>query len=412
MAPDAGGRAAREAESGGAPEGQAELGGEEALGRLVGFGRHLRASGLNVGTGRILTFCRATAVLAALDPFDAANLRAAARATLVSRPEDLPALDAAFDRYFGPGGPAAAGAGDGAGSAQGSAGGEGAAGAGQERPVESSASWDVARAGDEPEGEAAIRIVASAAEVTRTKDFAALSEDERRTAARAIRHLAFAAPTRRSRRYRAAARGDRFDLRGTLRRSMRTEGEPFRRAWKERRTRRRPLVLILDVSGSMAAYSRPLVEFAHVAAVAGRRVEVFCFGTRLTRVTRLLRRRDLAEALAAVGEQVTDWEGGTRIGESLASLLDEWSTRSALRGSVAILCSDGLERGDPAELSRQMARLSRLTHRLVWVNPLKGSPRYQPLARGMAASLPFVDLFLPGHNLASLESLAAVLSEA
>jgi uncharacterized protein with von Willebrand factor type A (vWA) domain len=227
-----------------------------------------------------------------------------------------------------------------------------------------------------------------------------------------VRRLALLIPLRASRRYRSAPNGDRFDLRGTLRRSMRTEGEPLRRAWKERRTRRRPLVLLLDVSGSMAAYSRHLVEFGHAAALAGRRVEVFCFGTRLTRITRALRSRQPGEALAGVAEAVNDWEGGTRIGESLAQLLDEWSTRSALRGSVVVLCSDGLERGDPEILRRQMARLARLAWRVIWVNPLKGSPRYEPLARGMAASLPHVDVFLPGHNLESLEALGRVVAHA
>jgi uncharacterized protein with von Willebrand factor type A (vWA) domain len=193
---------------------------------------------------------------------------------------------------------------------------------------------------------------------------------------------------------------------------MRTEGEPFRRVWRERRTRQRPMVLLLDVSGSMAAYSRPLMEFAHVLTLTQRRVEVFCFGTRLTRVTREVRRRDPAHALAAVGRAVIDWEGGTRIGESLKQLLDEWSSRSALRGAVVILCSDGLERGEPDVLRSQMERLSRLAHRLIWVNPLKGSPRYEPLARGMAASLPYVDVFLSGHNLESLEALAAAVAAA
>jgi hypothetical protein len=217
-------------------------------------------------------------------------------------------------------------------------------------------------------------------------------------------------PARPSRRYRQAREGERFDLRRTLRRSLRTEGEPFQRAWKKRQRRRRSLVLILDVSGSMAPYSRPLLEFAHAAANAGRRVEVFCFGTRLTRITRALKTHDPQQALASVGATVSDWEGGTRIGDSLKELLDRWSSRTALRGSVVVLCSDGLERGDPALLAAQMTRLSRLAHRVLWLNPLKGSPRYEPLARGMAASLPFVDVFLPGHNLESLEALAGALA--
>ena len=375
------------------------------LDRLVGFGRHLRTRGLPVGTGRILTFCRAAAVL---DPTDPKDLRRAARATLVSRPEDLRALDEAFDRYF-------------AEMATASAYESGAADTqpprpqadeptSEERVALSSASWSTAGLDEDPEGEAAIRIVASDAELLRTKDFAELDDAERRAVLALIRHLALTTPIRQTRRYRPARNGERFDLRRTLRKSLRTEGEPFDRAWRRRRTKRRPLVLVLDVSGSMSPYGRPLIEFAHAASRAGRRVEVFCFGTRLTRITRILRARDPGEALAAVGKAVTDWEGGTRIGESLKELLDRWASRSAIRGSVVVLCSDGLERGDPDLLTTQMRRLARLTYRVVWLNPLKGSPRYEPLARGMAASLPFVDVFLPGHNLESLEALAEAVA--
>jgi uncharacterized protein with von Willebrand factor type A (vWA) domain len=168
-------------------------------------------------------------------------------------------------------------------------------------------------------------------------------------------------------------------------------------------------VLLLDVSGSMAAYSRPLVQFAFAAMAAGGRVEVFCFGTRLTRVTPALRGRNPDRALRDVARAVSDWEGGTRIGSSLKELLDRWGQRSGLRGAVVVLCSDGLERGDPELLRAQMARLSRLAHRVVWVNPLSGSPRYEPLARGMAAALSYVDDFIPGHNVEAIETLADVI---
>jgi uncharacterized protein len=377
------------------------------LDRLVGFGRVLRAAGLPVGTGRVLTFCRAATVL---DPFDPVDLRLAARATLVSRPDDLARLDELFDRYFSavpdlrlP-----------------------AVGLTEEEGAEpvpgpreraddegvglTAASWRGADAEEEPEGESAIRIVASDVEILRSKDFAELSDAERRLVLDLVRRLVPSIPVRRSRRLRAVPVGRNFDMRRTLRRSLRTEGEPFRLAWRDRGHRRRPLVLLLDVSGSMAPYSRPMVEFAHAATRAGSKVEAFCFGTRLTRITRALRLRDPQEALNAVAEAVSDWEGGTRIGASLKELLDEWSTRSSLRGAMVILCSDGLERGDPELLRAQMARLARLARAVVWVNPLKGSPRYEPLARGMAASLPYVDRFLAGHNLESLEALAGTLS--
>jgi uncharacterized protein with von Willebrand factor type A (vWA) domain len=374
------------------------------LERLIGFGRYLRSAGLPVGTGRVLSFCRAATLL---DPFDRTDLHLAARTTLVSRPEDYEVLDRAFDRYFAeglsdndpppvrlqPSGPQ-----------------EHSAETEPTTAIGSALRWAGARDDEETEGDSAIRIVASDVELLRHKDFGEMSDDERRQATALIRQLALTAPLRRSRRYRPASLGDRFDLRRTIRHSLRTEGEPFRRAWKRRRTRRRPLVLVLDVSGSMAPYSRALVEFGHAAAASGRRVEVFCFGTRLTRVTRILRTRDPGEALAAIGASVMDWEGGTRIGDSLKELVDRWGSRTALRGSALVLCSDGLERGDPDVLARQVQRLARVTYRLLWVNPLKGSPRYEPLARGMAASLPYVDVFLPGHNLESLESLAAAVT--
>jgi uncharacterized protein len=384
------------------PSGRTREAGDAALDRLVGFGRFVRANGMNVGTGRIMSFARAAATL---DPFDPVDLRLAARMTLVSRPEDFAQLDALYDRYF----------------------------LQRERPPDASimepgpppshdpeappvkdddeqaltvASRWTGATEETPEGESALRIVASDAEVLRHKDFTELTPDERRAILALVRRLALIAPTRSSRRLKPSSRGRRFDLRRTLRRSLRTEGEPFRRAYKDRRTRPRPMVLILDISGSMSPYARPLIEFAHAAARAGRKVEAFVFGTRLTRITGVLRSREPDEVMQAVAKKVADWEGGTRIGDSLAALLEEWSTRSALRGAVVVLCSDGLERGDPEFLAKQMQRLARLAHRVVWVNPLKGSPAYEPLARGMAASLPYVDVFLSGHNLESLEKLA------
>jgi uncharacterized protein with von Willebrand factor type A (vWA) domain len=381
----------------------------EALARLIGFGRELRRRGLPVGTGRIVAFCRSAAALGALDR---ADLYWAGRASLISRPEDAPAFDAAFREWFREGIrieldlPAPAGPDD-----RDAATSEVLEGLEVEDDRIVAKEWHGLDEGEEAEGEAAVRIVASAAEVLRDKSFAELSDEERQRVAALIRRLAVRVPIRRTRRFRAAPAGPRFDVRRTLRRSLRTHGEPFHRAWRARGSRARPLVLILDISGSMAPYARALLQFAFAAMAAGRRVEVFCFGTRLTRVTRTLRAKDPDRAMHEVGRLVADWEGGTRIGESLKGLLDEWSQRAALRGAVAVICSDGLERGDPALMRDQMARLRRLVHRIVWVNPLKGSPRYEPLARGMAAALPSIDVFLPGHNLESLEELSRALGE-
>ncbi len=382
-----------------------------ALAPLVSLGRELRSRGLPVGTGRILTFCRA---VAALGLTDRDSLYWAGATTLVASHGDLERFGGAFDEWY-----------------------RGLRESGELQielslPIEpaerdwgaqpedlevhagmTAALWSAAREGDEEadEGdEASLRLVASGVEVLRQKAFGQLTPEERLTVERAIRNLRIRVPVERTRRRRPARSGDAFDLRRTLRRSLRTQGEPFDRAWRARRTRTRPLVLILDVSGSMAPYSRALMQFGYAAMAAGRRVEVFCFGTRLTRVTRTLKTKDPDRALHLIGAQVADWEGGTRIGESLKTLVDGWSQRAALRGAVVVLCSDGLERGDPELLRQQMARLHRLAHRVVWANPLKGSPRYEPLARGMAAALPSVDEFVSGHDLESLEELSRVLA--
>ncbi len=378
---------------------------------LIAFGRDLRARGLPVGTGRILTFVRA---VSALGLTDRDSLYLAGRASMVARRDDLEVYDDAFGEWYRSllstddlrielNLPTAQPEGD-----------DDAWGEQPDdlevRVGQTAAEWRGADDDEvDPDEESSIRIVASGAEVLRSKSFGELSDEERVQVTALIRALRLRVPIERTRRTRPSSKGERFDLRRTLRRSLRTHGEPFDRAWRARTVRRRPLVLILDISGSMAPYSRALMQFAYAAMAAGRRVETFVFGTRLTRVTRTLRTKDPDRALREIGRQVEDWEGGTRIGESLKALLDGWSQRAALRGAVVVLCSDGLERGDPELLSAQMARLRRLAHRVIWVNPLKGSPRYEPLARGMAAALPSVDVFLSGHNLESLEHLAATL---
>jgi uncharacterized protein with von Willebrand factor type A (vWA) domain len=377
--------------------------GVQGLERLVGFGRLLRARGLPVGTGRVLAFCRSVAVL---DSVDRTDLYWAGRLTMVARREDLDAYDRAFRSWFRP----PAGKLDAA--ARGRAGpGEPPPGVDIEVEVEEGIALDgrLAAEGEEGGDPVLVGVLASGAERLRAKSFEELSEPERHAADLLIRELAVRLPVRRTRRSRASPYGRQFDLRRTVRASLRTQGEPFRRAWRKRRWKRRPLVLILDVSGSMSAYSRALMQFGFAAIRAGRQVEVFCFGTRLTRVTRALRRSEPDVAMREVAAGVVDWDGGTRIGPSLKELLDRYGQHAFMRGAVVVLCSDGLERGDPAVLGAQMARLGRLAHRLVWVNPLKGSPRYEPLARGMAAALPHVDRFLPGHNLHSLEALCEVL---
>jgi uncharacterized protein with von Willebrand factor type A (vWA) domain len=203
----------------------------------------------------------------------------------------------------------------------------------------------------------------------------------------------------------------RPDLRRTVRRAIRAGGEPIHRAFVEPAERPRRLVLLCDVSGSMEAYARGLVRFLHAAVVGRGRVEAFAIGTRLTRITRELSSRDPDAAIAAAAKRVTDWSGGTRLGEGLRQFNDEWGVRGMARGAVVVILSDGWDRGDPEVLGDQMERLHRVAYKVVWVNPLKSSPNFAPLARGMAAALPHVDEFVEGHNVASLEHLARVVSQ-
>ena len=372
------------------------------LERLVGFGRLLRTQGLPVGTGRILSFCRAVAIL---DPVTTENLYWAARSTLISSRQHVDVFERCFALYLGPSPDDEVGANPAADASE-------APASEEEKPEElelAGRGWNLAETDEDPEGEMAIGIIAGSTEVLRNKSFEELTDEERSAAAALIRRLAVTLPRKRDRRLRPSSKGSRFDLRRTLRYSLRTQGEPFHRAWRQRRSRMRPLVLILDVSGSMSPYSRALMQFGFAAMAVGQRVEVFCFGTRLTRVTRTLRTKDPDRALKDIAGIVHDWEGGTRIGDSLHELLSRYGQHGFLRGAVVVLCSDGLERGDPDALAAEMSRLARLAHKVVWVNPLKGSPLYQPLARGMSAALPHVDVFLPGHNVASLEALGSVL---
>nr|WP_281381803.1 VWA domain-containing protein [Conexibacter arvalis] len=226
-----------------------------------------------------------------------------------------------------------------------------------------------------------------------------------------MRRLARRGPERRSRRLRprrGGAPGRRPDLPGTVRASLRHGGEPVERRWRTPARMPRPLVLVIDVSGSMAPYARLLLAYAQAAATARRRVEVFLLGTRLTRVTRELRSKDVDRALERATRAAPDFGGGTRIGAGIAAL-NRGQGRRLGRGAIVVILSDGWDRGDPAELSAELARLRRTAHRLVWLNPLKARPGYEPLVRGMATALPHLDEFLEGHSIGSLEALAELL---
>jgi hypothetical protein len=372
---------------------------EELSRTCVQFTGLLRRRGVPVGPAQTAAFQEA---LYLLRPSTTAELYWAGRAVLATDVTVLPAYARAFAEFF-----AAADAEDAL-----------PATPPHEPPTvldhESEAlarpAMDVATAEELLELPEEARVEASEAERVRGKSFARMTAEERRIAALLIRRLRVRLPRRLSRRRRAAPSGRYLDMRATLRRSLATDGEPARLGRRRRRVRQRPVTLVVDVSGSMTPYAMALLRFGHALLHAGHRVEVFTVGVRLSRVTDALRHDSADRALTEVGRAVADWDGGTRLATSLTRLLQQRRGHAALRGAVVVICSDGLDRDDPQLLGVATARMSRLAHRLVWLNPLKGDPRYQPLARGMAAALPHLDLFLAGHNVASLEELAAVVA--
>jgi uncharacterized protein len=265
---------------------------------------------------------------------------------------------------------------------------------------------------EQSEPETDIQATYSAIEILREKDFAGYTEDELRAAQRFIDSLVWRLSQHSTRRLeRAAKRAGRLDLPATIRRSVGFGGEILVPAWRRCKLKPRPLTVICDVSGSMDRYSRLFLHFVYALARGRMKqpVEAFVFGTRLTRITPALRHRDVERVLDDVSGLVQDWAGGTRIGESLKSFNYQWARRTLGRGAVAIIISDGWDRGDIALLEREIARLHRSVHRLIWLNPLLGAAGYQPLVAGIQAVLPHVDDFLPLHNLASLEDLALQL---
>ncbi len=370
---------------------------------LADFAAALRAAGLPVGSGDVLAYATA---MSTLDPTDLVNLYWAGRTTLVTRRDSIATYHRVFRNFFLNAG----------------------------HPVrelltlraqlstETQAVLDVP-ATDPPRGEgdpeeATLGLMASDAEALRHKSFAACTAEELAALRRIMARIRLAPPRRRTRRSRSAPAGQSPDLRRMVRESLRLHGDPAELSWRRRKVRLRPLILILDVSGSMADYSRSLLQFAYSAHRAasqagpggpgGRaaRVEVFCFGTRLTRITRALDRRRPDDALQQATQAVVNWEGGTRIGASLDTFVRDWGRRGLCRGAVVVICSDGLDRGDPDVLATAMERLGRLSYRIVWLNPHQGQ---RHAALGMTVAAPHIDLILPGHDLSSLEELATLL---
>lgn len=360
----------------------------------VAFGRILRGAGLRIPMGSVLAFVDALG-LVGIDHRD--SVYWAGRATLVRNPEDIGLYDRAFTAFW-----------------------ESADGVVLDTElVEFQIAVDN-ESGDDELGDEAERspddtplaLRFSTVETLRDKDFAAYTEEELRAAQEMMARLKFIGPPRRSFRYHSSRRGQRPDLHATLRASLGAGGEPIRRQWREPGERLRRLVLLLDISGSMEPYARAMLRFVHAAVSGRQRVEAFAIGTRLTRMTKELNSRDPDLALAQASRRVQDWSGGTRLGECLRKFNDDWGVRGMARGAIVVILSDGWDRGGPEVLAEQMQRLQRISYQTVWVNPLKVTPGYAPLARGMAAALPYVDAFVEGHSLAAMEELSQVISGA
>ena len=359
---------------------------------VVGLARTLRAAGVAASPERVQAAVRA---LAALDPRSRDDVYWAGRLTLCASPDELSRYDAVFAAYFGD-----------------------RPGAVVRRPrvarpalrvlVDPAAPGGTETGGDDGSGSSAT-AAASSVEQLRSRDVSRLTAPQRAELHRLLAALRLPGEERPTRRSRPARRGP-LDRDRTLRAWLRAGGEPARLRHCRRATRPRRVVLLVDVSGSMDPYADALLRFAHAAARrGGSPTEVFVLGTRLSRVTREMASRDPDTALALVGQAAPDAGGGTRLAGLVKEFLDRWGQRGTARGAVVVVLSDGWERDDPQLLGEQMARLSRLAHRVVWANPRKAAPGYAPLAAGMAAALPHVDDFVEGHSLAAYEHLAAVV---
>jgi uncharacterized protein with von Willebrand factor type A (vWA) domain len=392
---------------------------------LLTFGRELRDAGLNLGSGQILNLVEA---VGEIDCRRRDDFYHAARTTLVTSPEQIPVFDLAFARFWrklanylppversvdqddldmpSPPGTTPDEQGDQKRQATGKE------GKTKDRAILAVEDTDTPDSSDGENMESPPEdvMVFSAREALRKKDFSQFSSEEIAEARRIIDSMTWRLGTRKTRRREKANHGEFIDYRRTLRNSLKHGGVPIDLRRRTRKERMRPLVLICDISGSMDRYSRLLLQFVHALEHGLDTVEVFVFGTRLTRITRELRKKNVDSAIEQVVNSVDDWSGGTRIGESIKTFNFKWSRRVLRSGATVVMISDGWDRGDPKLLAEEMARLQRSCRRLIWLNPLLGAPGYQPLTQGIRAALPFVDAFLPIHNLKSLEALADLLS--
>jgi uncharacterized protein len=355
---------------------------------LVAFARNLRHAGLAVPVDNVVQFLRAVAAMGV----DREPLYWAGRTVLVHRSEDLETYDRVFESFW-----------------------------------RGASSWPhhgppsvERRVGDQDEDDSSPedgsahqleRVTYSETELLRRKDFAACTPEEFSEILRLL-GATHRGPVQPSRRTAPTARcHGRHDARATMRKTLRSGGEMVTLIHCEHTMRPRRIVLLCDVSGSMEPYARAMLRFLHIAVVGRRRVEAFAVGTRLTRLTRQLSSHDPDAAMSKAIEKVPDWSGGTRLGDGIGSFNDRYGMPGMARGAVVVILSDGLDRGDPLRLSGEMARLQRAARQTIWVNPLKATAGYEPLARGMVAALPYVDRFVEGHSAASLDALMGVIAD-
>lgn len=391
---------------------------------LAHFARRLRQAGIKVGTGHVMEMFQAMEVVG---PQRRADLEAAMQAIAVYRPDQIPVFQREFDRFwqdilraqppiFEQSAPT-----DDAANTQppqeqrepeqkkkSEEGGDES----EETTISVSADEvaDEQSDAEEPDAPPQDVLMFSAEEALRKKDFGQFTPDELATARRLMARINWKLGTRKTRRMERAHKGESIDQRAMLRGSLRQGGIPIDLRYRRRKEKMRPLVLICDISGSMDRYSRTLLQFVHTLESGLDNVEVFVFGTRLTRITRELRKRDVDQAITDVVNAVDDWSGGTRIGEAVRDFNFRWSRRVLRSNATVVFISDGWDRGDPILLGEEMARLQRSCRRLIWLNPLLGASGYQPLTQGIKAALPYIDYFMPIHNLQSLEALAELLS--
>jgi uncharacterized protein len=385
-------------------ESRLEVSGGQLVSHAVKFSRELREAGVLVTPSQTALFAQALAEISVVNP---GAFKDSARACLVCRREDIQKFEIVFIKFWrdlGMGGipdgllnqmklpqpkknPA--------------------------RPAEvrEPGSSNESKPDGPPQELLDRSLTFSTDEVLKTKRFDLMRPAELEAARKLLTRFSWQVGERRTRRLQAAARGKQLDWRRSMRQAFKHDGEWLRLEWRDRKTKPRPLIVLADVSGSMERYSRMLLHFMHTVTQASRRgqrrkVEVFAFGTRMTRITKNLERKDVDAALDQVGKDVRDWSGGTRIGESFTNFNRQWAKRVLGRGSVVMVISDGWDQGDPAQLGKAMERLQKTCHRLIWLNPLIGTQGFQPQTRGLLAALPFVDDFLPVHNLRSLEQLA------